>query len=100
MREADVGRDANKDAHMYKPPSKNNLMDPGYEIFGTRIRILGPGSRLLDQDLIFLGTRISILRPGADISGSKNMNLGSKWVPMARYELIVKLVRAPWLRII
>ena len=34
MREADVGRDANKDAHTHKPPSINNFMDPGYEILG------------------------------------------------------------------
>ena len=54
-------------------------MGPGSDIFGTRIRILGPGS---------------------DIVGSKNMKFGPKWVHMARYELILRLVRALWLRIL
>ena len=31
---------------------------------------------------------------------SKNMEFGPKWVHMARYELILRLVRALWLRII
>ena len=46
-----------------QPPSKNNLMGPGCDIFVTRIRILGPGSNML---------------------GSKNMKFGLKWVHMVR----------------
>ena len=48
-----------------QPPSKNNFMDPGYDIFC-----------------------------------SKKMKFGPKLVHMARYELILKLVRALWLRMI
>jgi len=83
-----------------QPPSKNNLMDAGYDIFGTRIRILGPGSGFWDHDLIFLGTRIRILRRGSGIFGSTNMKFCLKWVHMARYELILRLDGALWPRII
>ena len=61
-------------------------MGPGSDIFGDK-----------DQDF---GTRIRILGPGSDIFGSKNMKFGPKRVHMARYELILRLVRALWLRII
>ena len=53
-----------------------------------------------DQDLILFGTRIRILGPGSDIFGSKNIKFRPKWVHMSRYELIFKLDGALWLRII
>ena len=58
---------------------------------------LGPGSGFWDQDQDF-GTRI--LGPGSDMFGSKHMIFCLKWVHMARYELILKLDGALWLRII
>ena len=61
--------------------------------FETRTRIFGSG-------LIFLGIGIRILGPGSDMFGSENNKFCLQWVHMARYELVLKLDGAIWLRII